>query len=65
MAGKTFEIEDRVKRTDNTGPLGTVKESRVEVTATNAEAREKGRMYVVLWDNGTQSCFAADGLEKA
>ncbi len=65
MAGKAFEVEDRVKRSDNTGPLGTVKELRVEVTASSQEAKEKGKMYVVLWDNGTMSCFGGEGLQKA
>jgi hypothetical protein len=65
MAQKAFAVEDRVKRIDNSGPIGTVKELRVEVTASSQEAKEKGKMYVVLWDNGTLSCFGAEGLEAA
>lgn len=65
MSNKLFAAGDRVKRNDNSGPLGTVKEIRVEVTASSQDADSKGKMYVVLWDNGTLSCFGAEGLEKA
>ena len=63
MATKIININDRVQRCNNSGAHGTVKEIRTEVTASSQEAKEKGKMYYVLWDNGTLSCVGADGLE--
>jgi hypothetical protein len=63
MASKNINVNDRVQRSDKSGPLGTVKQVRTEVTASSQEAKDKGRMFYVLWDNGTLSCLGADGLE--
>lgn len=60
---KNINASDRVRRTDKTGPLGTVKQVRTEVTASSQEASEKGKMFYVLWDNGTLSCLGSEGLE--
>ena len=65
MANKIIKVNDRVKRCDKTGAEGTVKSVRTEVTASSAEAKEKGKMYYVLWDNGTLSCLGIDGIEGA
>ena len=63
MATKNISVNNRVRRSDKSGTLGTVKQVRTEVTASSQEAKEKGKMYYVLWDNGTLSCLGGDGLE--
>lgn len=64
MATNGFNINDRVKRRDNSGPEGSVKQVRIEVTASSQSDKEKGKMYYVLWDNGTLSCLGGEGLER-
>ena len=63
MTTKNININDRVRRIANSGAVGTVKEVRTEVTASSQEVKDKGRMYYILWDNGTLSCLSAEGLE--
>ena len=63
MVTKTFNVNDRVRRVDKSGAWGTIKQIRTEVTASSQDAKEKGRMFYVLWDNGTLSCLGADALE--
>ena len=63
MAAKTLNVNDRVRRSDKTGAFGTIKQIRTEVTASSQDA--KGKMYYVLWDNGTLSCMGGDALELA
>ena len=62
MAAKTLNVNDRVRRCDKTGAFGTIKQIRTEVTASS---QDKGKMYYVLWDNGTLSCLGGDALELA
>ena len=49
MAIKSFNVNDRVKRSDKTGAIGTVKQVRTEVTASSQEVKDKGKMYYVLF----------------
>lgn len=63
MSSKKLKIGDRVKRTQLSGCLGTVKDVRSEVTAVTQEAKERGLLIQVHWDNGTMSYFGPDGLE--
>lgn len=60
-----FHVNDRVKRSSGAGMLGTVKDVRVEVTASSAEAKEKSVMFLVQWDNGTLSIFGQEGIVTA
>jgi hypothetical protein len=62
---KKFEVNDRVKRATGTGCLGTVKDVRSDITVTSQEAREKGILLNVQWDNGTLSYLSPDVLENA
>ncbi|WKZ57257.1 MAG: hypothetical protein QY326_00935 [Bdellovibrionota bacterium] len=57
-----FKVGDRVKRVGQSGCSGVVKNIRVEVTA-SGEARLRAPMFVVLWDNGTQSYLSQEALE--
>lgn len=61
-ANYKFKVNDRVKRTHVPGCNGTVKEIKVDVTATSAEAKEKGLMIGVLWDNGTHSFMGQNAI---
>ena len=61
MAAK-YPVATRVRRVVG-GCEGTVKEIRVEVTAPSQEAKEKGLMYLVQWDNGSLSYFGAEAIE--
>lgn len=65
MSAKKLKVNDRVKRANAPGCLGTVKDIRQEITQTGAsqENKEKALMINVLWDNGTLSCFAPESLE--
>jgi len=63
MTSKKIKLADRVKKINNTGCLGTVKEIRQEVTNSNQEVREKNVMVYVLWDNGTLSSVTTDAVE--
>jgi len=54
---------DRVRRSLKDGCQGVVRELRTDVTAHNAEAKEKSVMATILWDNGTQSSMTPDSLE--
>lgn len=60
-----FHVNDRVKRSTGAGMLGTVKDVRIEVTASSDEAKEKSVMFLVQWDNGTLSIFGQEGLLAA
>lgn len=63
MGTPKVKINDRVKRTQTGGCLGTVKDVRTEVTASSQEAKDKGLMISVRWDNGTTSYLSPEGLE--
>ena len=67
MAAKKFKQEDRVRRTNHKGCDGTVFEIRMELEngGLSEEAREKGVMVGVKWDNGTISFLGPDALEAA
>ncbi|MCO6431546.1 MAG: hypothetical protein J5J00_11855 [Deltaproteobacteria bacterium] len=60
---RKIKVDDRVKRVGLPNCLGVVKELKTEVTATTPEARERGLMVTVLWDNGTFSYHGPDTLE--
>ena len=65
----TFENGDRVVRSGQKGPQGTVRNVRVERTREtlkeNTDGQEApGVTVTVLWDNGTSSHFVPDALEK-
>lgn len=65
MAAKEMKAKDRVRRVNGTGCAGTLIEIRTEVTASTTEGkdRDKPLLVSVLWDNGTYSYFAPEGLE--
>lgn len=63
MSDNNIKLNDRVKRSSGSGCFGIVKELKTEVTATSADAREKGLMVTVLWDDGSFSYFAPEALE--
>jgi len=58
-----FSVDNRVRRTNGEGSLGSVKEVRQEVIASSGDTREKGVMVTVAWDNGTISSFTPEALE--
>ena len=60
---KKIKLNDRVKRINVVGCLGTVKEVKQEVTTNSQEAREKNLMINVQWDNGTLSYLSPEALE--
>lgn len=60
-----FKVSDRVKRAKMPGCHGTVKDVKTEITAATNEARERGVMFTVMWDNGTFSYMGPEGLEAA
>ena len=63
-----FKKEQRVKRVDGTGCLGTVVEVLDEVQngSQSAEKKnEKGVIITVEWDNGTYSHFTPEALADA
>lgn len=62
-----FKIGDRVRRSDNSGPLGTVQLIRQEtarhsVKTNEGDTESTGLTVTVLWDNGTTSHFVPEGL---
>lgn len=60
-----FKQGDRVKRSGTEGPLGTVKQVRVESVRQSLRAEDgepPGVTVTVLWDNGTLSHFIPEGL---
>ena len=65
MAEKSNQIQvaDRVQRVKDPGLQGLVKEIRTETTS-KQDAKEKGLMVQVLWDNGTLSYFSPESLKK-
>ena len=63
MTTRKFKENDRVQRIGSTACPGTVKGLRTEITATTPEARQKGLLVSVLWDNGTMSYFSPEALE--
>lgn len=61
-----FNAGDRVKRSGTEGPLGTVKQVRVESVRQSLRTEDgepPGITVTVLWDNGTLSHFIPEGLE--
>ena len=62
-----FKIGDRVKKTGEEGPHGTVNKVRIETVRTTIRTstdEPPGVTVTVLWDNGTVSHFVPDGVEK-
>jgi len=60
-----FKAGDRVVQANSPGPVGTVRNVRVETTRTSVQEKDReplGVTVTVLWDNGTQSHFVPDGL---
>ena len=63
-----FQVGDRVKRAEFTGPIGTVKQIREESirrTIKKDETEEPAVTVTVIWDNGTESHFVPEGLSSA
>ena len=63
-----FKTGDRVKRSGQPGPLGTVQKIRIETVRTTLKedgSEPPGVTVTVLWDNGTLSHFVPEGLERA
>jgi hypothetical protein len=63
MATRKYKESDRVRRLGGSSCPGTVKALRTELSATTPEARERGLLVSVLWDNGTMSYFSPEALE--
>ncbi|MCC6953910.1 MAG: hypothetical protein IT290_07310 [Deltaproteobacteria bacterium] len=62
-----FHEGDRVKRADQSGPLGTVTKVRIERTKATLKTdsgEPPGVSVTVLWDNGTLSHFVPDSLTR-
>lgn len=62
-----FKVGNRVKRVGVSGPLGTVRNIRIETVRTSLKqdgTEPPGVCVTVLWDNGTLSNFVPEGLEK-
>ena len=62
-SSRKIKVQDRVRRLNQPGCHGVVRELKTEVTAVTPEAREKGLMVTVQWDNGTFSYMGPDALE--
>ena len=63
----TFKIGDKVVVNGKKGPIGVVKEIRIETMRTSAKEKDKeglGMSVTVIWDNGTISHFVPEALEK-
>ncbi len=58
-----WKVNDRVRRSNNQGCYGIIKNIRTEVTGSAKNGAEKPVIITVLWDNGTLSQFASEGLE--
>jgi hypothetical protein len=65
MTLKRLRENDRVKRKDRPGAIGTVKSIRQETTASTVEQKDIALLVTVLWDNGTLSSFSPEGLDSA
>ena len=71
MPSKKFKAEERVRRVSKDGSVrgcdGTVLETRMELEngGLTEEARERGAMITVKWDNGTISILSPEALEAA
>lgn len=61
---KVQKVNDRVKRKNNLGCLGVVKEVREEIVGSAGDTREKALIVKVLWDNGTVSYFDPESIEN-
>ena len=59
------KVNDRVKRKGRDGSLGTVKNIKEEVIGTKGDAKDRGLLIEVQWDNGTLSYFDPESLEGA
>ena len=62
---RKYKVDDRVKRANSAGGLGTVRDLKTEISQASAESKEKGLMIVVAWDNGTVSYHGTDSLAPA
>lgn len=58
-----LKVNDKVKRITGMKNVGVIKDIRSEVTATSQEAKDKGLLVQVQWDNGTLSYLGPEGLE--
>lgn len=64
MAKKIIKISDRVKRADQPGCYGTVKDVREETSAkVTDKERDNSLLINVAWDNGTLSYMTPNALE--
>lgn len=61
-----FSVGDRVRKSEGTGPLGTVQKVRIETVRTTLKedgGEPPGVSVTVLWDNGTVSHFVPSTLK--
>ncbi len=58
-----YKSDDRVKRLDRPGCLGTVLTLREEVVGSSGEAALRSVMVKIQWDNGTVSYFQPEAIE--
>lgn len=64
MSKKVIKVNDRVKRLNQPGCHGTVKDVREEITAKVTDKdRDSSLLINVNWDNGTLSYLTIDALE--
>lgn len=64
MAKKVIKISDRVKRVDQPGCFGTVKDVREETSAKVTDKDKENSLLInVHWDNGTLSYMTPNALE--
>ena len=64
MSVKKMKVNDRVRRVNDDGCQGAIKDIRAEsVSVSGTEEKDKPLMVNVLWDNGTLSVLAPEALE--
>lgn len=64
MSKKTIKVNDRVKRVQQGGCFGTVKDVREEITAKVTDKDKEAALLInVNWDNGTLSYMTPEALE--
>lgn len=63
---KAFELQisDRVKKADRRGCVGTITDIREELVPTRGDTSDKALLCKVLWDDGIESYYEINKLQK-